>query len=145
MMVGMAASDFAIEFRRLDAQIGRAMRADRFRLRKRLRAIKKMAGDGKPFDRHLAQLGEAIGPLYLFAIEVLSRVEILDFGREAYGLIGRIEKRNGGSAALPSQQSLPVAGNVVTYRRDQAATRDDDPSSVSYHPVAKPLPSPRDT
>jgi ATP-dependent helicase HrpA len=60
MMVEMSASDFTPEFRRLDSQIGRAMRADRFRLRKRLRAIKKATGGGKSSDRQLAQLGEAI-------------------------------------------------------------------------------------
>lgn len=46
----------SVSFRQLGADIDQALRSDRPRFRKRLRAIEEASGAGRPFDRNLGQL-----------------------------------------------------------------------------------------
>jgi ATP-dependent helicase HrpA len=48
-------------WRKLELEIGRAMRADRYRLRQQLRALLERPGEGDPAEARLGRLAEAVG------------------------------------------------------------------------------------
>jgi len=84
------------------------------------RLVHRLVGGGH------GKLQETVGPLDLFPVHVLLRIEVLDLGGEANGLIRRIEQRDRSHAALSGEQRRPGLFDVEADGRQQAKARDDD-------------------
>src|SRR6267143_994032 len=64
----------------------------------------------------------------LFLLYVVERIETFDFAGEAHRKITGIELRDWARATPARHQPCPRRLDRVTKRRDQAKTRDDDPT-----------------
>ena len=62
----------------------------------------------------------------LFGRRQAGRVEVLDLGADAHGIVARIESLDEVDPALPRHEPIPGRGDIVPERRDGTKPGDDD-------------------